>query len=144
MLVLLAALFFGYIFYMGKSRGPEIARRVTAFMTLASNLDAEGAHDFLIDKFQEEKPLDAFAQMLEDQFGDSPPFAAQKQTGYFFSIRVLGPAKYNIFNLARIYEYQGVATYADGREGDIKMVFIREGGQWKLISFHIRDPHDVF
>ena len=38
-LLVIAAAMFGYIFYSGYSRGPEISARVTEFMELASDLE---------------------------------------------------------------------------------------------------------
>lgn len=141
-LILLAAAVFGYIFYMGSSRGPEISERVTDFMYLASGGDADSAYEFFSEDLKQAMPLEDFEAAIGDHFSRLN-FVEQKQAGYYFFIGTPASSKFNIFKLARIYEYQGIVTYSRGYEGELFMVFVKEGGQWKLIAFNLVDPYSV-
>lgn len=142
-LILLGALLFGYIFYSGRSRGPEISDRVTEFLQLASDYEADAAYEFFTKKLQNAVPFDGFKEGVEDYFA-RVSFVSQKQDGFYFFIGVPHSQWYNIFQLTRFYEYQGTAIYSNGQEGQVKMTFVREDGQWKMIAFYIGDPYKVY
>lgn len=142
-LILLGALMFGYIFYSGYSRGPEISDRVTEFLELASDYETEAAYEFFTKDLQNAVPFDGFSEGVDDHF-TRVSFVSQKQDGFYFSIKIPHSQWYNIFKIARFYEYQGTITYSNGQEGEVKMTFIREDGQWKMIAFYIGDPYTVY
>ncbi len=142
-LILLGAVLFGYIFYMGRSRGPEISEQATKFLSLASDFDAENAHDFFSDELKRAVSFEDFANDIDSYFYRLD-FVSQEQTGFYFFIGMPESAPYNIFKLRRFYEYDGVVTYARGQEGTINAVFIREDGQWKILAFDISDPYPKY
>lgn len=136
----MGAVFFGYIFYMGRSRGPEISEQATKFLSSASDFDAENAYNFFSDELKRAVSFEDFADDINSHFYRLD-FVGQEQTGFYFFIGMPKSAPYNIFKLKRFYKYDGVVTYARGQEGTINAVFIREGGQWKLLAFDISDPY---
>ncbi|MEK7074534.1 MAG: hypothetical protein AAB968_02105, partial [Patescibacteria group bacterium] len=140
-LTLLAGIFFGYIFYNGYSRGPEISERVTNFLYLASKNDAISAYDFFTEALKNSLLFEAFADDIELHFA-RVSFEKQEQTGFYFMLGMPGSSKYNILKLRRIYMYDGIITYSRGYEGTVSVVFVREDGQWKIDAFGIPDPYN--
>ena len=141
-LILLVGIFYGYIFYAGWALGPEISERVTDFLILASDGDAEAAYEFFTEDLKKSLSLDDFVDSIQDHFFRLS-FEKQNKTGYNFNVGVKKPL-YNLFNLRRIYGYQGVVIYSNGEEGDLTMVFVKEGGEWKLIVLDVGDPYKVY
>jgi len=139
-LILLTAIFFGYIFYMGSTRGPVIEERVTNFLTLASGGETAKAHEFFADEIKVVYPFDEFNAGVLSHF-DQFTFVEQKQNGYTYNIALLKEFGFNRTLPAGIYEYSGIVTYEGGKEGNIQMAFIKDDGEWKALNIRLGDPY---
>jgi len=138
-LILLTVVFFGYVFYIGYTRGPVIEEKVTDFLILASSGETAKAHEFFAEEVKVIYLLDEFTAGVFIHF-DQFTFVEQNQSGYSYNIALLKEFGLSKSLPAGVYEYSGIVTYEGGKEGIVRMAFIKEDGDWKVLNIHISDP----
>jgi hypothetical protein len=138
-LLLIGVVLFGYIFYIGSSRGPVIEKQVTEFLQLASDGKMIAAYEYLSIETKEGVALEAFSTAITNHFAGLS-FVRQRQDGYYFNLVLKTRGGLLRYWPKGMYEYQGTVFYNENRAGGILLTFIKERGNWKILRFDIGNP----
>ena len=126
--VLLVAVWLGYLMFQGVKEGPIVEQQVTSFLQHISDNNLEKAYDLTSSTLQEVQTFGEFKRTMFVFEAQYSGFNSQTKTWFQIEQNVGQPT---------LYHYFGLINYTDGDQGNVRATLVKEKNEWKIQAINV-------